>query len=141
MVAERFYEFTTILGDRYGSISVDPEGLQIRSRDALDGHMPVVEAERLAQAILDRYADSSGKSAFRPPRENVLRLMYVTTTVVWEAHVPFDYPLPAVGEEIEIGEERYRVSSRVWSLSGKGDVGVGLAIHVRDVGRPERELG
>jgi ABC-type transporter Mla MlaB component len=64
----RFWKYTTILGDEYGSVSIDPEGLQLRSRDALDGHMPVETARSLAVAILDRWPLDVSERAERDRR-------------------------------------------------------------------------
>jgi hypothetical protein len=67
-----------------------------------------------------------------------MRLMYVTVRPIWQGVVPNSFPLPATGEEIEIYEKRYRVTSRTWDIQmpiklGGVDETMGVAIHVREV--------
>lgn len=50
--------------------------------------------------------------------------------VVWEAVVPVGYPLPQEGEQLDIGERRYAVRSRVWSTSGLGDIDMTVDVHL-----------
>ena len=58
------------------------------------------------------------------------RLMYVTVKPIYTRDVPMGYPLPSVGEHIEIEEKRYVVSSRTWDIDINHYPGV--AIHVRE---------
>lgn len=68
-----------------------------------------------------------------------MKLMYVTTKPIWESEVPFDYPVPLVGDCIEIGELGYfTVRSRVWSLSRRefdAHWRTSVAVHVSAPGR------
>ena len=72
-----------------------------------------------------------------------MRVMYVTTVPVAQYQVPDTFPLPAVGDTIELDERMYSVQSRVWSYEprllrlGEGNlqgssIELHVAIHVRE---------
>jgi len=119
-------------GGQRATLLLGDSGLELR----LDGHLFGVAgpsgSQHLARAVLDRWSREPyvERSVMAP--DSGLRFQYwCQSEVVWEAYVPFAYPVPTEGEQVDIGEVRYVVRSRVWSTSGTGPIGVGVCVHLK----------
>lgn len=120
-----------------GSIELGRDGLVVKAvGEPLEGLITAEDARELALAILVRWPsriEQPSVPAIAQQPHGYYRLRAFTTSAcVWDAFVPYGFPIPEAGEEYEIGEQRYTVGSWVWDSERSGHIE--LTLHVRKNG-------
>lgn len=104
-----------------GELGLDERGLVIDTHTGIEVRLPLEATRELGRAIRQRWESSEASGHYD--------IEYcVEQLPIWRGRVPYGHPVPDAAEQVDVGETRYIVSSRVWVIDR---LEVRLCVHLR----------